>query len=258
MGIIHRLGIFVMATLAWLLILRSSDVDALKLSIANRCSFTVWPAIQPNGGHAVLEGGGFVLGSNESRSLDIGYEWSGRIWGRTHCTFDKSGSGSCLTGDCNGHLACNGIGGNPPATLAQLTLNYNGNSQSSYSVSFVDGFNLPMMVSPHGGKGECAPAGCNSPLLTTDICPRELQVMKNINNSSRGKEIVACKSACGAFHLDLFCCTNTYQNPETCQPTLYSQLFKKVCPNAYTYPHDTSVVDYSCSAATELYLTFCP
>ncbi|KAG5011417.1 hypothetical protein JHK86_023678 [Glycine max] len=60
---------------------------------------------------------------------------------RHGCIFDSSGSGTCITGDCGGKLKCDGVGGAPPASLAEFTLD----SQEGdfYDVSLVDGYNLP-------------------------------------------------------------------------------------------------------------------
>ncbi|GLJ05428.1 hypothetical protein SUGI_0018060 [Cryptomeria japonica] len=231
-----------------------SSSGAVKLTVVNNCSFRVWPGVQPNGGHNVLLNGGFALNPSEAKSVDIGATyWTGRVWARTGCDFDlATGRGGCKTGDCAGLLACNGLGGATPATLAQLTLN-NRDGLSSYSVSVVDGFNLPVMVTPAGGKGQCTPAGCSSrALVTGGGCPRELRVV------SAAGETVACNSACRAFGLDVFCCTNAFGSREACQPTLYSLWFKKECPGANTFAHDDPAADFTCSAPAEMRLTFCP
>ncbi|PSN48793.1 hypothetical protein C0J52_07039 [Blattella germanica] len=49
--------------------------------------------------------------------------WAGRFWARTGCSFDENGNGHCETGDCGNKLECAGVGGEPPATLAEFTLN---------------------------------------------------------------------------------------------------------------------------------------
>ncbi|KAH0850743.1 hypothetical protein HID58_091186, partial [Brassica napus] len=80
--------------------------------------------------------------------------WSGRIWGRTGCNFDKTGTGTCETGSCGSTLKCS-ASGKPPASLAEFTLA----ALDFYDVSLVDGFNLPMSVTPMNGKGNCSVAG---------------------------------------------------------------------------------------------------
>lgn len=79
----------------------------ITLTITNNCSDTIWPALNTQGG-AELSLNGFELASKASRNLTAASKWDGRIWGRTNCTFDNSGSGSCMTGDC-GKLDCTGI-----------------------------------------------------------------------------------------------------------------------------------------------------
>lgn len=85
--------------------------------------------------------------------------------------FDASGRGKCATGDCGGSLFCNGAGGAPPATLAEITLTA---EQDFYDVSLVDGYNLPIAIRPFKGTGKCSYAGCVSDLNV--MCPVGLQV----------------------------------------------------------------------------------
>ncbi|CAI0400463.1 unnamed protein product [Linum tenue] len=87
----------------------------------NKCNHPVWPGIQPGSGSPILARGGFHLPPNKAQTLTLPPLWSGRFWGRHGCSFDASGRGRCATGDC-GSLYCNGLGGAPPATLAEITL----------------------------------------------------------------------------------------------------------------------------------------
>ena len=64
---------------------------------------------------------------------------------RTGCKFDRNGQCNCATGDCHNKLQCNGAGGVPPATLAEIQLNRDG-GKGFYDVSLVDGFNVPVQV----------------------------------------------------------------------------------------------------------------
>jgi len=79
-----------------------------------------------------------------------------------------------LTGDCGGVLNCNGAGGDPPATLAEITLD-GANGDDFYDISLVDGYNLPIAMVPSGGTGTCGAPGCTSNLNTN--CPSALQVI---------------------------------------------------------------------------------
>lgn len=78
-------------------------------------------------------------------SVGVADDWAGRIWARTGCNFNQNGQGHCETGDCGDRLQCNGAGGVPPATLAEVTLRGSG-GQDYYDVSLVDGFNVPVQV----------------------------------------------------------------------------------------------------------------
>ncbi|KAK6129358.1 hypothetical protein DH2020_036874 [Rehmannia glutinosa] len=119
---------------------------------------------------------GFQLDSGQTINIPNVPGWSGRIWARTGCTFDATGVGSCLTGDCGGRLECNGNGAAPPASLFEITL---GEEKDFYDVSIVDGYNLPLVAAPRGVGGGCNVTGC-----VADInmgCPRELQVIGRQN-----------------------------------------------------------------------------
>lgn len=64
-------------------------------------------------------------------------------------------------------MACNGAGANPPASLAEFTLGgYQGR------VLLVDGFNLPISITPERGFGDCISEAC--PLDVIANCPPEL------------------------------------------------------------------------------------
>ena len=222
----------------------------LILTVVNNCPFTIWPAIQPNAGHDVLERGGFALNTLTHSSFPApSHYWSGRIWARTGCTY-INGKFSCVTGDCGSQLECNGAGGATPATLAQLTLHHGQNDFSSYGVSLMDGFNLPATVTPHEGKGVCPVVGCRVNLLET--CPEKLQMRCPPGNA----KLVACKSGCKAFGTDELCCRNHYNSPQTCRASTFSEFFKHVCPATFTYAHDNPSLMHECSSPRELKVLF--
>ncbi|KAJ4836281.1 hypothetical protein Tsubulata_041946 [Turnera subulata] len=50
-------------------------------------------------------------------------------------------------------LHCRGIGGVPPATLVEMTLGTSYSALHYYDVSLVDGFNVPVSMTPLGGGG---------------------------------------------------------------------------------------------------------
>ncbi|ERN07806.1 hypothetical protein AMTRI_Chr08g204400 [Amborella trichopoda] len=230
------------------LLLYTTLASPLVLTLVNNCPFTIWPAIQPNAGHYVPEKGGFALETLQHKSFAAPHtHWSGRIWARTGCTY-STGRFHCETGDC-GRLECNGAGGRAPATLAQFSLHHGHNDQSSYSVSLVDGFNVPMTVTPHEGKGLCPVVGCREDLLAT--CPTQLRLC-----AANGK-VVGCKSGCEAFGTDELCCRNQYNSPHTCHGSTYSEFFKHKCPATFTYAHDSPSLTHNCVEPRELKVIFC-
>ncbi|MBA0580553.1 hypothetical protein Gorai_022766, partial [Gossypium raimondii] len=170
-----------------------SGVQGTSFTIVNKCNYVVWPGVLSNAGVSTISTTGFTLRRGESKTISAPASWGGRFWGRTHCSLDSAGKFSCLTGDCgSGKLECSGNGAAPPATLAEFTLDGAG-GLDFFDVSLVDGYNVPMLVVPHGGTGQnCTYTGCVVDL--NDSCPSELKVMKR-----EGGDGVACKSACEAF-----------------------------------------------------------
>ncbi|KAM1013907.1 hypothetical protein TB2_043804 [Malus domestica] len=213
--------------------------SARIFTIINNCKETVWPAVTPGDN---FNGGGFVLKPGQSIVFTAPVSWSGRIWGRTGCNFDKNGNGSCQTGSCGSALQC-GASGKPPATLAEFTLT----ALDFYDVSLVDGFNLPLVVTPLNGKGNCSVSGCDMDLRPN--CPNELAFKAN------GKT-VGCRSACDVFDTDEYCCRGLYGNAAVCKPTYYSKKFKEACPTAYSYAYDDPTSIFTCSG-TDYVVAFC-
>ncbi|KAK9165157.1 hypothetical protein Scep_000348 [Stephania cephalantha] len=141
-----------------------------------------------------------------------------------------------------------------PATLAEFTLN-GADGKDFYDVSLVDGYNLPMLVVPHGGSGgNCSTTGCVVDLNVA--CPAELKVASSAVGGGAGSD-VACKSACEAFQQPQYCCSGEYGNPNTCKPTSYSEFFKHACPRAYSYAYDDGTSTFTCVSA-DYDITFCP
>uniref|UniRef100_A0A0E0MPW2 Thaumatin-like protein n=1 Tax=Oryza punctata TaxID=4537 RepID=A0A0E0MPW2_ORYPU len=127
--------------------LAAGVANAATFTITNQCPYTVWPAATP-------VGGGTQLNQGETWTIDVpAGTSSGRVWGRTGCSFDSSGRGSCATGDCAGALSCT-LSGQPPLTLAEFTLAGSGGAgeQDYYNLSAVDGFNVGMSFSCSSGE----------------------------------------------------------------------------------------------------------
>nr|CAB3476547.1 unnamed protein product [Digitaria exilis] len=210
------------------------------VSITNRCSYTLWPAAMP-------VGGGVQLNPGESWILHMPTgTTTGRVWPRTGCTFDAAGSGSCQTGDCGGMLNCTQYG-QPPQTIAEFSFGASGQQTDYFDISLVDGFNVPMDFLPaptngQGGKGCSKGPRCETNI--TSQCPTALKAPGGCNN------------ACSVFKQDIYCCTGS--SSSNCGPTNYSEVFKRICPDAYSYPEDDSTSTFTCPTGTNYQVVFCP
>lgn len=134
----------------------------------------------------------------------------------------------------------------PPATLAEFNMPAGG--QDFYDISLVDGFNLPMSITPIGGSG-CRQLNCLNNI--NDACPAELKVKWD-------QWTVGCKGPCVAFGKPEFCCTGPHDRAETCPPSHYSRIFKDRCPEAYSYPYDDKSSLASCFNGPDYEVKFCP
>jgi hypothetical protein len=110
---------------------------------------------------AAPAGGGWALAAGASRTVELPPFWGGRFWPRTGCSgFNDTGQPACETGDCAGRLGCaTGVGGTPPATLAEFTLIPPGApvGLDFYDVSVVDGANLAVAIAPLAGSFQPTP-----------------------------------------------------------------------------------------------------
>ncbi|KAK9724016.1 hypothetical protein RND81_05G041800 [Saponaria officinalis] len=242
------LGVQKLLALAFSLLLHISGTNSINFIISNNCPYTIWPGTLTGSGPP-LPTTGFELAHGASFTIAALPSWSGRIWARSQCHVDGATQRFvCASADCGtGQIACRGAGAIPPATLAEFTLNGNGN-MDFYDVSLVDGFNLPISVVPQG----CPTTGCLVD-INNKACPPELA----IKDGSGG--IIGCKSACLAFQQPQYCCTGAFSTPQTCPPTSYSSIFKSQCPLAYSYAYDDKSSTFTCrSGSTDYHITFCP
>ncbi|PSE33346.1 hypothetical protein C7G84_19280 [Acinetobacter baumannii] len=207
-------------------------MEAATFEITNQCTDTVWAAALPGGGSQLTKGQSWSI------QVPAGTK-SGRIWGRTGCSFDGNGRGTCQTGDCNGMLSCQ-ASGQVPTTLAEYTLNGDGN-KDFYDISLVDGFNLPLSITPSTSGFQ--KIGCLSDI--NSVCPNEPKVAGG------------CKSACAAYNKPEYCCTGAFNTRETCPPTNFSKIFKDKCPQAYSYAYDDPSSTFTCPAGSDYKIVFC-
>ena len=235
-----------------------------KLTFINNSSQTIWvgtlssPRSQDGyyPGYPNIEGGGFKIHPGDTY---IGYapkRWVGRVYPRTGCTSTSLGF-QCEIGDCTAEKCPDGVGGKPPVTLAEFALD-SSMGIDFYDVSIVDGFgSIGVTIKPDpettqdppaqagiNEKFHCGKAGCDTSRL--DLCPDELKI-----TDSAGK-VIGCESACAKFNTDQYCCRGKYDKPETCLtkdwPKNYAAIFKKICPNAYSFAYNDGKSTYTCEA----------
>lgn len=89
----------------------------VPLKVTNKCGEKIWPGIGTQAGTGPGMGG-FELAPGDSKSLMVSKDWQGRVWGRTNCSFNPTGTGAmningnngggaaCDSGDCGGVLNC--------------------------------------------------------------------------------------------------------------------------------------------------------
>lgn len=112
-GVHHRL---VPHPVSFDLVARDRDIGK-PIKVTNRCLDVIHPGVSTQTG-AGPSTHGFELKSGTSRTLTVGSNWQGRVWGRTNCSFNAAGTGAsnrgglngagkaCMTGDCSGLLDC--------------------------------------------------------------------------------------------------------------------------------------------------------
>ncbi|CAL9757853.1 unnamed protein product [Musa acuminata subsp. burmannicoides] len=190
--------------------------------------------------------GMFEIGPNEVMFNTADDSWRGRVYFRTYCTTDNHGIVSCLTADCgSGEQSCEGKAAKAPVTLLDF-LNFSGDdTQYTYDISLMHGFNVPAMVYPQNSS--CQPTGCPGDINA--ICPDDLRV-----KDSAGKTI-ACKSACDAYQDPKLCCIKEYGSRAKCQPSSQAKVFMQACPLAHTWTYDGRA--FACSGS-DFNITLCP
>ncbi|CAP37203.2 Protein CBR-THN-6 [Caenorhabditis briggsae] len=137
-----------------------------QINIYNRCPFPVWPGIVGPGNPA---GGGFRLDNEQDRKISVEDSWQGIIWGRTFCDSRMR----CATGNCGNREQCNGTLGRFPFTIAEFSLDES-NDKDVYSVSLINGYNIPILIEPFGGKDCQRAGGCISDI--NEVCPERMRI----------------------------------------------------------------------------------
>jgi hypothetical protein len=227
-----------------------------SITVTNSCGYDIWPALMTASNIGPYTQG-FYLDTQKSLQLWISHDWIGRIWARTNCSFNEStNTGPCFTGSCGNILNCTSSG-EPPTTLAEFNM-LGWMNLSYWDISLVNGFNLPMAIypSPSGPKPICQ--WNPSPNGILDLCPQELVFYADAPVS--WTEVAGCSSACDKYGDTKYCCTGNKGTADKCGPTRYSEAFKHVCPDAYTYAYDdkTSTFTTDTGPNWSYEIVFCP
>ncbi|PQQ10729.1 Glucan endo-1 3-beta-glucosidase [Prunus yedoensis var. nudiflora] len=152
-----------------LTILSFGGAHAATIFFKNNCPYMVWPGTLTSE-HAPFQNGHYNAAVSLYRSLpvlctvhvDIGWSFVSLMLDRQKVE-DILYVMLMLILWIGSHpiVMCNGSGAIPPATLAEFNIPAGG-GQDFYDVSLVDGFNLPMSVTPQGGTeatARCLVAG---------------------------------------------------------------------------------------------------
>jgi Thaumatin family len=151
-------------------------LGTFQVTFHNRCAQTVWPAWGSSGGldNSVIDTRLWLpMPPASDRAVTVfgGLREIG-VWGRTGCSFDQGGSGTCQTGECGGFV-CPIIVNAFPASTTVFVLER----------GFLGGFNVALRVEGATcGSHECvadvrtcSPAlvvqdGCGRAIACSDIC----------------------------------------------------------------------------------------
>lgn len=193
----------------------ATPTTTTNLTLHNLCTHPVWPLVTANAGlPAIADAAGAAtrLDGNGDGLATLAFPpgaWSGRVVARTGCRGNATGPVRCDTGDA------------PPVTVAQVSVHGVG-ELAEYSVSLVDGFNLPVVVTPHGfEQGRLCPSlGCAVDLAAD--CPGD--------GAGRGG----------------------------CMAAGQAEAFKARCPDTRTTPTDVEATPQRCIQPAELKVVFCP
>lgn len=184
-----------LSTVAGLMLMVPGAMTERTFTFINNCQQTIWVGGQGN--PLPPEHTGWEMAPGSSKAIPIADNFNaGRFWPRTGCKLDQEGNLRCTTGDCwtpaaGKTMQCNGIGGQPPVTLAEMTLG----ALDYYDLSNVDGYNIGMSIEAVDSAKKDDVYYCGRASCTMDMskCPPELMM----DDGAGGK---VCASICAAIH----------------------------------------------------------
>jgi hypothetical protein len=199
-----------------------------QLRIKNHLSKELYVEVL-SGGSSALKSDKFMLEAGCDTLYEVPNVWrASRLWGRT----EKVQSG--------------------PSTLIEWTMG----TRDWYDISLVDGYNLPVTISPVPGtyvkSDPTDPFQCGSISCTEDLLPDCPEALQKKDEFGRVQQ---CLSACSRYNKDEFCCRGVYDSAEVCRPSDwevdYPKVFKNACPTSVTYAFDDSSNTFICPAGSQ-------
>jgi hypothetical protein len=206
------------------------------IKFTNNCSYPVWVGMTGNAkpGGGFYSGGGWRMDSKGTRTIAVDIGWAGRFWPRTGCSFNSDdicpvqGVPCCSTGSCIGAdsryfaLQCaNGNGGNPPVSLLEFAFDATGAAANpvppydTYDISLVDGFNVPVMITPLAPYNTPDPGGnaaywCQAKGFSRNpVCPDKLTYSDGTSCLGPCQYVVAKLNITSGDYKANICCDHT-------------------------------------------------
>ncbi|KAI9360958.1 thaumatin [Pilaira anomala] len=213
----------------------SNRGTSTKVKIVNNCKKTIQLGQLSNNQDA--DDTTVSIHAGGTKQYTFNGNWSGRFWARQGCT------GS----------ACQVAGAAFPASLAEFTF-LAADGKDFYDISFVDGYNLPVSITPTKSTEELDPQNpywCGAPACgDMPTCPKELQLKVD-------GIYVGCLSACSKFGNPEYCCSGAFGTPDKCPINKYAAVLKDECPDAYSFAYDDEKSLYQCRSSAYT-VTWCP
>jgi len=246
--------------------------EAVELTVTNNCDQTLWMATTPNYQIDPLPDGVVTLVPAQTYTYAIPEQgWAGRFWPKVGC--DETGY-NCEFGDSSPPCGpCQ-----PPADT-KVEFNFApqpATTESWYDISLVDGYSLPMRITPRGiSQNNCIETTCQ---LSLDRCPKDENNVGDLGIYGTDGKILACLSPCKKWNYPPpyglgndeqvspgvdYCCPTPPIYPEECSSgpvieTQYVQLIHETCPTAYSYAYDDFAGLHNCPGETSFDVVMCP